>query len=81
LDGDNLRKGLCNDLGFSKKDHQENIRRIGEVSKILMEAGGIIVLAAFLSPFNEDRERLKKDKGSSDFMEIYCNALLDLCEK
>ncbi len=46
-----------------------------------MEAGGIIVLAAFLSPFNEDRERLKKDKGSSDFMEIYCNALLDLCEK
>lgn len=79
LDGDNIRHGLCGDLGFSAKDRMENIRRIGEVTKLFMEAG-VIVLSAFISPCRADRERVRKMFASSDFIEIYCDASLDICE-
>ncbi|GAB1232678.1 adenylyl-sulfate kinase [Ferrigenium sp. UT4] len=79
LDGDNVRHGLCGDLGFSEKDRIENIRRVGEVAKLFMEAG-IIVLTAFISPFRADRERVRGMVEHGDFMEIYCEAPLEVCE-
>ncbi|GAB4123053.1 MAG: adenylyl-sulfate kinase [Sideroxydans sp.] len=79
LDGDNVRHGLCGDLGFSAQDRIENIRRVGEVAKLFMEAG-IIVLTAFISPFRADRERVRGLVGHGDFMEIYCEAPLEVCE-
>tara|TARA_Y100001968_G_scaffold328973_1_gene377257 strand:+ start:9532 stop:10152 length:621 start_codon:yes stop_codon:yes gene_type:complete len=79
LDGDNIRHGLCKDLGFSDKDREENIRRIGEVANLFMNAG-IITITAFVSPFKKDREKVKNIIGPSDFIEIYCSANLDVCE-
>tara|TARA_B100000900_G_C20356981_1_gene624694 strand:- start:50 stop:673 length:624 start_codon:yes stop_codon:yes gene_type:complete len=79
LDGDNIRHGLCKDLGFSDADREENIRRIGEVANLFMNAG-IITITAFVSPFRKDREKVKKIIGSEDFIEIYCAASLDVCE-
>ena len=79
LDGDNIRHGLCKDLGFSDKDREENIRRIGEVANLFMNAG-IITITAFVSPFKNDREKVKNIIGSKDFIEIYCAANLDVCE-
>jgi adenylylsulfate kinase len=79
LDGDNVRHGLCGDLGFSAQDRQENIRRIGEVAKLFMEAG-IIVLTAFISPYRADRERVRGMVEHEDFIEIYCNASIEVCE-
>ncbi|MEC4747369.1 adenylyl-sulfate kinase [Methylomicrobium sp. Wu6] len=79
LDGDNVRHGLCGDLGFSTKDREENIRRVGEVAKLFMEAG-IIVLTAFISPFRADRERVRGMVEHGDFIEIYCNSSLEICE-
>lgn len=79
LDGDNVRHGLCGDLGFSDKDRQENIRRIGEMAKLFMEAG-IIVLTAFISPYRADRERVRAMTGPSDFIEIYCDTSIEICE-
>jgi len=79
LDGDNIRHGLCNDLGFSDEDREENIRRIGEVSNLFMNAG-IITITAFVSPFKKDREKVKNIIGEKDFIEIYCSANLDVCE-
>lgn len=79
LDGDNVRHGLCGDLGFTDKDRQENIRRIGEVSKLFMEAG-IIVLTAFISPYRVDRERVRNMVGNTDFIEVYCDTPIDVCE-
>ena len=79
LDGDNVRHGLCSDLGFSDQDRIENIRRIGEVAKIFMEAG-IIVLTAFISPFRNDRDRVRGTVKPGDFIEIYCDTPLDICE-
>lgn len=80
LDGDNVRHALCSDLGFSDKDRQENIRRIGEIAKLFMEAG-IIVLTAFISPFRADRERIRAIVGPCDFIEIYCDASIEICER
>ena len=80
LDGDNIRHGLCKDLGFSDLDREENIRRIGEVSKLFLDAG-IIVLTAFVSPFRVDRDKARSLVGENDFIEIYCSADLDICEK
>jgi len=80
MDGDNVRHGLCGDLGFSAQDRQENIRRIGEVAKIFMEAG-VIVLTAFISPYRADRERVRKMVEYGDFIEIYCDTPIDICEK
>jgi adenylylsulfate kinase len=79
LDGDNVRHGLCGDLGFSAEDREENIRRIGEMSKLFMQAG-IIVLTAFISPYRADRERVRKLVEHGDFIEVYCNAAVEVCE-
>lgn len=80
MDGDNIRHGLCGDLGFSEKDREENIRRIGEVAKLFVEAG-VIVLAAFVSPFRRDRERARGLLLHGDFLEIYCRCPLAVCEE
>ncbi|HKJ22964.1 MAG TPA: adenylyl-sulfate kinase [Gammaproteobacteria bacterium] len=80
LDGDNVRHGLCSDLGFSIEDRTENIRRIGEVAKLFTEAG-IIVLTAFISPLQRDRETVRSLMPHGDFLEIYCACSLDVCEK
>jgi adenylylsulfate kinase len=79
LDGDNVRHGLCGDLGFSAKDREENIRRIGEMAKLFMEAG-VIVLTAFISPFRADRERVRGIVEHGDFIEIYCDSPIEVCE-
>lgn len=79
FDGDNVRHGLCADLGFSALDRQENIRRIGEMSKLFIEAG-VIALTAFISPFIADRDRVRKLVSAGDFIEIYCRAPLEVCE-
>ncbi|MBU2537284.1 MAG: adenylyl-sulfate kinase [Proteobacteria bacterium] len=79
LDGDNVRHGLCGDLGFTVADRAENIRRIAEVSKLFVDAG-MIVMAAFISPFRKDREIARKILGL-DFIEIYCKCSLSMCEK
>jgi len=78
LDGDNVRHGLCADLGFSDEDRKENIRRISQMSKLFVEAG-IIVLTAFISPFRIDRNNARKIVAP-DFHEIYCNCPLEVCE-
>lgn len=80
LDGDNVRHGLCSDLGFSGADRSENMRRIGEVAKLFLECGTII-LAAFISPFKDDREKLKKIFSQDLFFEIYCDCSLSVCEE
>ena len=79
LDGDNVRHGLCQDLGFSTADRVENIRRIGEVAKLFMESG-TIVLTAFISPFRADRERVRGMVWHGDFIEIYCDTPIETCE-
>ena len=79
LDGDNVRHGLNSNLGFSNKDRKENIRRIGEVSKLMMEAG-FIIMTAFISPFREDRIAVRNLIPNGDFIEIYCKASLETCE-
>tara|TARA_B100000212_G_scaffold337295_1_gene311904 strand:+ start:237 stop:857 length:621 start_codon:yes stop_codon:yes gene_type:complete len=80
LDGDNIRHGLCKDLGFSDTDREENIRRIGEVANLFMDAG-IVAITAFVSPFKADRDKVRKIIGNNDFIEIYCAANLSVCEK
>jgi len=80
LDGDNVRHGLCGDLGFSPSARVENIRRIGEVAKLFMEAG-VIVLTAFISPYRADRERVRGMVEHGDFLEIYCDSPIDVCER
>ena len=79
LDGDNVRKGLCKDLGFSEQDRVENIRRIGEMSRIMMDAG-LIVMTAFISPFRRDRRIVRKLVDGGDFIEIFCDTPLNVCE-
>ena len=80
LDGDNIRHGLCEDLGFSDLDREENIRRIGEVSKLFVDAG-VIVLTAFVSPFRADRDKARSLVDQEDFLEIHCAADLSTCEQ
>jgi len=80
LDGDNIRHGLCKDLGFSDADREENIRRIGEVSKLFLDAG-VVVLTAFVSPFKADRDRARALVEGGDFVEIHCSADLSVCEE
>jgi len=79
LDGDNIRHGLNNDLGFSKKDRKENIRRISEVTKLFQDAG-IITLVTFISPFKEDRNNARKLIPEGRFIEIYVKCSLETCE-
>ncbi len=80
LDGDNVRHGLCADLSFSKKDREENIRRIGEMAKLFVE-GGVITLTAFISPFRADREGVRQLMGKQDYLEIYCHCPIEVCEQ
>lgn len=80
LDGDNVRHGLCGDLGFSEKDRVENIRRVGETAKLIVEAG-VITLTAFISPFRKDRERVRSLYPHGDFFEIYCSSPVEVCEQ
>ena len=80
LDGDNIRHGLCGDLSFTDADRKENIRRIVEISKIMLDAG-IITLTAFISPFREDRELARKTFKPDEFIEIYCECPIKICEQ
>jgi len=80
LDGDNVRHGLCSDLGFSDNDRVENIRRIGELAKLMVEAG-IITLTAFISPFRSDRNAARNLVPHGDFLEIYCQCPIETCEQ
>ncbi|MCA8979956.1 MAG: adenylyl-sulfate kinase [Planctomycetes bacterium] len=79
LDGDNIRHGLCSDLGFSDEDRTENIRRIGHVAALFADAGAI-VLTAFISPFRADRAQVRDVVGADDFLEVFVDAPLDVCE-
>lgn len=79
LDGDNVRHGLTSDLGFSDADRVENIRRIGEAAKLMVDAG-LIVLSAFISPFREDRKIVRELFESGEFIEVYVNTPLTICE-
>ena len=80
LDGDIIRTGLCQDLGFSSKDRTENIRRIGEVARIMANSG-LCVIVAFISPFRVDRDRVRDAMLEGCFIEVYVNAPLEVCEK
>lgn len=80
LDGDNIRHGLNKDLGFSEKDRKENIRRIGEVSKLFVDAG-ILVITAFISPYQQDRQLAREMVETKDFNEVYLKCPLKECEK
>lgn len=80
MDGDNVRHGLCKDLGFSDQDRVENIRRIGEVSKLFADAG-LIVLSAFISPFTSDRGLVRNLFPAGEFIEVFMDTPLDTCEK
>ena len=79
LDGDIVRTGLCKDLGFSKEDRTENIRRIGEVCKILVEAD-VSIIAAFISPVRSDRDNVRNLINNATFVEIFCNSPIEVCE-
>ena len=79
LDGDNVRHGLNSNLDFSEEGRAENIRRISEVSKLMLESG-LIVMTAFISPFNKDRNEARKIISNGDFIEVYCKASLENCE-
>src|SRR5690606_9407362 len=79
LDGDNVRKGLNNDLTFDPKDRSENIRRIAEVSNLMIDAG-LVVLAAFIAPYEKDREFVKNVVKAENYIEIFVNAKLETCQ-
>lgn len=80
LDGDNVRHNLCADLGFSADERTENIRRIAEVSRLFLDHG-TIVLTAFISPLRSDRAKARSLMPEGDFVEVYCNTPLDVCEQ
>ncbi len=80
FDGDNVRHGLCSDLGFSIEDRSENIRRIGEMVNLFLQAG-VIALTAFISPLRQDREKARAIIGADHFLEIHCACSLEICEQ
>ncbi|MBU2922152.1 adenylyl-sulfate kinase [Winogradskyella psychrotolerans] len=80
LDGDNIRQGINKDLSFAPEDRTENIRRIAEIGHLMVEAG-VVTLAAFVSPYIEDRENIKNIVGVDNFVEIYINTSLKECER
>ncbi len=81
FDGDNVRHGLCGDLGFSAQDRAENIRRIGQMAKLFVE-GGVVALTAFISPFSVDRQRVRMMvDNAEDFIEVFCDCPLEICEQ
>lgn len=79
LDGDNVRHGLCRDLGFSDADRRENIRRVGEVAKLMVDAG-LVVLTAFISPHRTERQMVKEMLDEGSFIEIFVDTPLAMCE-
>ena len=80
LDGDNIRTGLNKDLDFSEASRNENIRRIGEVSKLFLDAG-LVVITAFISPFKSDRESARELVGKDNFIEVYVECPIEICEQ
>jgi len=80
FDGDNVRHGLCADLGFSEDDRAENIRRIGEMTRLFVDAG-IIAITAFISPFREDRRRIRALFSKDQFIEVFVDCPIETCEK
>lgn len=80
LDGDNIRAGINKDLSFTDADRIENIRRIGEVSKLMLDSG-IVVLSAFISPFQSDRDQVKKIVGPENYIEVFVDTPLEVCEQ
>ncbi|MCA9394911.1 MAG: adenylyl-sulfate kinase [Candidatus Omnitrophica bacterium] len=80
LDGDKIRRGLCSDLGFSHDDRTENIRRIGEVAKLLCDAG-VVTLVAFISPYMADRDNVRGILDKGKFVEIFVDCPLEVCEQ
>jgi adenylylsulfate kinase len=80
FDGDNVRHGICADLAFSAEDRAENIRRVGEMVKLFLEAG-VIALTAFISPFGADRDRVRALVPRGQFLEIFCDCSLEICEQ
>ncbi|WP_105633517.1 adenylyl-sulfate kinase [Cronobacter dublinensis] len=79
LDGDNVRHGLCSDLGFSDDDRKENIRRVGEVAKLMVDAG-LVVLTAFISPHRVERQMVREQLGAGRFIEVFVDTPLEVCE-
>ncbi|HBQ77769.1 MAG TPA: adenylyl-sulfate kinase, partial [Erwinia persicina] len=79
LDGDNVRHGLCRDLGFSDADRKENIRRVGEVAKLMIDAG-LVVLTAFISPHRAERQSVREMVGEGRFIEVFVDTPLAICE-
>jgi len=80
FDGDNVRHGLCGDLGFSLEDRSENMRRIAEMVNLFLDSG-VISLTAFISPLKVDRERVREIIGAENLIEVYCNCSLEICEE
>jgi len=80
LDGDNVRHGLNNDLGFSPEDRTENIRRIGEVAKLFADAG-LVAITAFISPYRADRDQVRAIMGTGDFIEVHVDCPVEVCEQ
>jgi adenylyl-sulfate kinase len=80
LDGDNIRAGINKDLSFTDEGRVENIRRIGEVSKLMLDSG-VIVLSAFISPFNADREQVKNIVGTDNYIEVFVDTPIEVCEQ
>lgn len=80
LDGDNIRKGINNNLGFSEEDRNENLRRVAEIGKLMLDAG-LICIGAFISPMKKDRELVKQIIGEDDFFEIFVDTPLEVCEE
>lgn len=79
LDGDNVRHGLCSDLGFSDGDRKENIRRVGEVARLMVDAG-LVVLTAFISPHRAERQMVRERLGEKQFIEVFVDTPLTVCE-
>ena len=79
LDGDNMRHGLCSDLDFSAQARTENIRRVGEVAKLLLDAG-LVTISSFISPMRQDREKIRNSLGDDAFVEIFCSCPIEACE-
>ena len=80
LDGDNIRHGLNKNLGFSAEDREENIRRLGEVGRLFVDAG-LITITSFISPYRKDRDRARETVGADSFFEVFCDAPLAVCEQ
>ena len=80
LDGDNVRHGLCADLGFSVEDRQENVRRVGELAKLLMQQG-LVVIVALISPLASARQKIRSSMADGDFIEVFCDCHLDICKQ